>query len=96
MSSCQENVIFVELDAKIMETLSVGEFKSRFSEVLSIVEEGGEVQVTYGKSKKVVGRFVPPVEEKKEKRKLGIWKDECEITWVGDGKVTEEEFLGIE
>lgn len=80
-----------------MESLTVGEFKSRFSEVLNIVEEGGEVLVTYGKKKKVVGRFVPPAEEqKKEKRKLGIWKDKCKVEWVGDSKMTEEEFLGIE
>lgn len=78
-------------------TLTVGEFKSRFSEVLDILKEGGEVLVTYGKRKEVVGRFVPPVEEKKqEKRKLGIWKDQMKAEWVGDGKITLEEFLGEE
>lgn len=77
-------------------TLTVGEFKARFSEVLAVLREGGEVLVTYGKKKEIVGRFLPPVEEKKEKRKLGIWKDQMKVEWVGDGKITLEEFLGEE
>lgn len=73
-----------------MTTLTVGEFKSRFSEVLDILKRGGEVLVTYGKKKEVVGRFVPPIDKKKkEKRKLGALKGE--IKWVGDGKITGEE-----
>ena len=73
-----------------METLTVGEFKSRFSEVLEILKRGGEVLVTYGKKKEVVGRFVPPIKEKKkEKRKLGGLKGTYK--WVGDGKITGKE-----
>lgn len=81
-----------------MQTLAVGELESKYSEVLETFNRGGEVFLTFGDSKKIVGQFIPVTEggKSKGKRKLGIWKDKVTITWVGDGKITEEEFLGIE
>jgi antitoxin (DNA-binding transcriptional repressor) of toxin-antitoxin stability system len=75
-----------------MQTLAVGEFESRFLEVLDIINKGGEVFLTYGNNKEIVGQFIPIA----KKRKLGIWKDEMTLKWEGDGKITLEEFLGEE
>ncbi len=79
-----------------MQTIAVGELESRFSEVIDIVKKGGEVFLTFEDSKKVIGQFIPILEKKKGKRKLGIWKDEMNVSWKGDGKMTLEEFFGEE
>lgn len=79
-----------------MENLTVGEFKANFSEVLEKVQKGEKVAVVYGKSRKPVGMFVPYENPAPKKRKLGIWEGKCKVEWVGDGKITVEEFLGIE
>jgi len=59
-----------------MVTLTVAEFKRRFSEVLQWIAEGKHVQVTFGRNKKVIGYFSssnPTGEEfNKPKRKLGL------------------------
>ena len=39
--------------------MTVGEFKSHFSEVLEQVRSGISIAVTYGKKKEVVGYFLP-------------------------------------
>jgi len=42
---------------KDMKTMSVGEFKTHFSEVLEQVKAGEEIAVTYGKKKKWLAIF---------------------------------------
>jgi hypothetical protein len=36
-----------------------------------------------------------PAKKTKEKRELGFLKGKVKFSWVGDGKITEEEFLGL-
>ncbi|MDP5120993.1 MAG: hypothetical protein NWQ46_05330 [Spirosomaceae bacterium] len=76
-----------------MLTLAVEELESRYSEVLDTFNKGGEIFLTSGGGKKIVGQFILIVEEekKKGKRKLGILKGKMNATWVGDGKITGEE-----
>lgn len=76
-----------------MEKVSVGEFKANFSEIIEKVAKGKKFEVTYGKKKKVIGCFVPKETEDKPNRKLGIWKEEMNLKWAGDGKITLKEFL---
>ena len=60
-----------------MKTMTVGEFKARFSEVVSQVKAGEEIAVTFGKKKEVVGYFMPKVSSKEDvtkKRVLGPLK----------------------
>ena len=52
-----------------MKTMSVSEFKAKFSSIIEEVKAGEEIEVTYGKEKKVVGYFM---QKKSHKRKLGI------------------------
>jgi len=77
-----------------MKILTVGEFKSKFSEVIEDVLQGKEVGVSYGKKKEKIGVFVPYSDYKKKKeRKLGIWKNKGSFKLAKDFKMTEEEFL---
>ena len=40
-----------------MKTMTVGEFKAQFSEVIAQVKAGEEIAVTFGKKKEIVGYF---------------------------------------
>ena len=77
-----------------MKTMSVGEFKTHFSEVLERVKAGEEIAVTYGKKKEVVGYFLPE-KPQKPKRKLGILEGKVEVIFTPDFEMTTEEFLGL-
>lgn len=77
-----------------MKTMSVGEFKAHFSEVLEDVKSGIGIAVTYGRKKEVIGYFVPDLEENNE-RKIGMLDGKAEIIFKDDFKITEEEFLGL-
>jgi len=75
-----------------MKTMTVGEFKSHFSDVIEKVKSGEEIAVTYGKKKEVIGYFSPK-KQQKPKRKLGIMEGKAKVIFGPDFKMTEEEFL---
>lgn len=77
-----------------MITMSVGEFKTHFSEVLEQVKAGEEITVTYGKKKEIVGYFLPE-KPQRPKRKLGILEGKIEVVFKPDFEITTEEFLGL-
>ena len=77
-----------------MKVLTVGEFKAKFSDVISQVLQGKEVAVSYGKKKEAIGVMVPYKRyKKKAKRNLGIWEGKGSFKLAKDFKMTEEEFL---
>ena len=80
-----------------MKTLTVGDVKTHFSEILKDVQNGEQIAISYGKKKKVIAYLVSEIqpEPKKPKRKLGLLEGKATFSWVGDGKITEEEFLGL-
>lgn len=78
-----------------MKTLTVGELKSRFSEVLKEVQSGEEIAVAFGKKKEIVAYLVPKSARKTDQRKLGILQGKGQVTFAKDFKMTEEEFLGL-
>ncbi|MFZ1700143.1 MAG: hypothetical protein WBO10_09810 [Pyrinomonadaceae bacterium] len=55
-----------------MKSLSVGELRAQFSDVLEQVQQGESFGILYGKNKKLIAEIGPPKTQKK--RKLGIWK----------------------
>jgi hypothetical protein len=72
-----------------MKTMTVGEFKTHFSEVIEQVKKGEEIAVTYGKKKEIIGYFKPETAAIKSKRKVGLFdkmpgyfmaEDFCETT----------------
>ena len=81
------------LYAEKMKAMAVGELKARFSQVLEEVKNGEKVGVLYGKSKKPVAMIIPI--ENSEPRKIGPLDGIATFKVVGDGKITEEEFLGL-
>ena len=73
-----------------MESISVGELKSCFSEVLERVQKGEEIIISYGSRKVAVllpyDRYVL-----KRKRRIGLFKDRGKCVIHNDFKLTEEE-----
>lgn len=77
-----------------MKTMSVGEFKTHFSEILKKVESGEKVAITFGKKKEIKALLVPN-EPPKKKRKLGILQGKASYKIIGGHNTTEEEFFGL-
>lgn len=79
-----------------MKSLSVGELKAQFSEVLEKVRQGESFGILYGKDKKLVAEINPPKKHKKKgKRKLGILEGKARVVFADDFKMTEEEFINL-
>ena len=78
-----------------MKKMSVGEFKTHFSDVIEEVKAGGKIAVTFGKKKEVVGYFLPEIPNGQAKRKLGILEGKASVTFHSDFKISEEEFLSL-
>ena len=75
-----------------METLTVGQFKARFSEIIEKVKAGESVAVTYGKRKEIVGVFQPgPV--KQPKRQIGILKGKMTHKFHQDFKFDSDDLF---
>ena len=77
-----------------METMTVAEFKSRFSEVISDVARGKSVQILYGRTHRPVA-LVSAISEPQTRRKLGTYDGIATFSETDGGKITEEEFLGL-
>lgn len=77
-----------------MQQLTVGEFKSKFSQVLEKILQGGSVGITYGKSKKKVAAIIPYGRYTSDNKiKLGILEGKASFKIKKGFKMTEEEFL---
>jgi len=77
-----------------MQSISVGELKARFSEVLEQVGKGKEIIISYGKKRKKVAALLPYDHyTPKQDRKLGILKDRGVCVIHKDFKLTDEEML---
>jgi antitoxin (DNA-binding transcriptional repressor) of toxin-antitoxin stability system len=76
-----------------MKVMSVGEFKTKFSEVLKRVQAGEEIDIAYGKGKEIVARLIPKPSTKKRKRKLGVLDANGKIKFNVGFRMTEQEFL---
>lgn len=77
-----------------MISVTVGDFKSRFSDYLDSVINGEDVEILYGRAKKPVAKFTKIKET--EKRTIGTLDGISSFFEIEDGKISVEEFLGIE
>lgn len=75
--------------------MTVGEFKTHFSEVLEDIKAGIGVAVTYGKKKEVIGYFLPESGKANSKRKLGPLQGKAQVIFNEDFEITDEELLGL-
>lgn len=78
-----------------MKEFTVGEFKAHFSEILEDVSHGERIKVLFGKKKRPIAMLVPFAEEPEKKRKLGSLQGKMSFEIIGDGKMTEDELLGL-
>ncbi|MDP2637441.1 MAG: hypothetical protein Q8P26_00065 [Candidatus Levybacteria bacterium] len=79
-----------------MQQLTVGDFKSKFSQVLEKVRKGESIGITYGKSKKKVAAIVPYNKLAQGNRiKLGLFKGKFSFKIKKGFKMTDEEFLNL-
>jgi antitoxin (DNA-binding transcriptional repressor) of toxin-antitoxin stability system len=77
-----------------MKALTVAQVKSHFSDVLVQVKNGENVKILYGKTKKPIAMIIP-IEKVDKPRKIGILDGKAAFTMNGNGKISEDEFLGI-
>ncbi len=71
--------------------MPVGDFKSRFSEALAIVANGGSVCVTLGRTHKPVVVLAPP--QSRGKRKLALFADKMKVQMSKDWEISEADIL---
>jgi len=78
----------------MMKTMTVGEFKARFSEALDAVRDGETIVVSYGRNHRKVAAMVPYSELKPaKKRPLGLLKSQASVRLAGDFELTDDDFL---
>ena len=79
-----------------MTQMTVADFKSKFSEVISHVSQGESVQILYGRSKRPVAVLTADYQGiGVSKRVIGTFDGVATFSEIDDGKITEEEFIGL-
>ena len=77
-----------------MQILSIGELKTRFSEVVGQLKKGQEIIISYGKKKEKIAVLIPYNNYKRrQERKLGLLKDLGSCVIHEDFKINDEEML---
>ena len=77
-----------------MKSIQVGEFKTRFAEMLDAVKAGETVVICYGRKRRKVAALVPyPPAGGAAERKLGVLAGRARATFAKDFAVSDEEFL---
>jgi antitoxin (DNA-binding transcriptional repressor) of toxin-antitoxin stability system len=77
-----------------MKTMTVGEFKSRFSEALEAVRDGETIVVSYGRNHRKVAAMVPYSDlAAGKKRPLGLLKSKARVKFGRDFALEDEPFL---
>ena len=77
-----------------VQTLTVGELKARFSEVLAQVRNGQEIIISYGRNREKVAVLVPYLQYRgKPERKLGLLRGRGQCVIHKDFKLSDEELL---
>ncbi len=78
-----------------MQTIPVGEFKARFSEIIDLVKEGETVVVSYGRNRERVAALVPYAQLPQAKpRQLGVLAGKARVDFADDFAIHDEELLG--
>jgi len=78
-----------------METLKVGELKSKFSHILQRVQAGEEIIISFGKKEKRIAVLVPYDKYILDSpRTLGVLKGKAKCIIGDDFQISDEELLG--
>lgn len=73
--------------------VTVGEFKARMPEILSLVQQGKSVVIAYGRAKKPIAVLSPPPPQT-AKRRLGLLAKKFRAQISPDWEISEADFLG--
>ena len=77
-----------------MQTLTIGELKARFSEVLEKLRNGQEIVISYGKRREKIAVIVPySAYASTPERSLGLLKDRARCIIHEDFEISEKEML---
>jgi antitoxin (DNA-binding transcriptional repressor) of toxin-antitoxin stability system len=78
-----------------MQTVQVGEFKARFSEMIDSVRAGQTIVVAYGRNQEKVAALIPYAQlEAGSPRRLGSLVGVASVSFADDFAMTDEELLG--
>jgi len=78
-----------------MKTMTVGEIKTNFSQILEDEKHGKKVGILYGRKKKPIAMIVPYNDEKKSERKIGILDGKVSINFKENFDMTTEELCSL-
>ena len=78
-----------------MKTFAASKISTGFRDILPFIQRGERINISYGRAKKTVAVLVPFAESNNASRKIGILEGKASFSEVGNGKITEEEFLGL-
>ena len=79
-----------------MQTMTVGEVKAHFSEVLDLVQKGEDVVISFGKKKEKIAVLVPFSHyQRKPQRTLGLLEGKASFTLKDEFAVSDEELLTL-
>ncbi|MGI8896654.1 MAG: type II toxin-antitoxin system Phd/YefM family antitoxin [Casimicrobiaceae bacterium] len=77
-----------------MKTMSVGEFKRRFSDALDAVQRGDTIVISYGRARDKVAAMVPYAAlERERKRPLGLLTGKATVRFAKEFKIEDEAML---
>ncbi len=78
-----------------MQTIQVGEFKARFSEMIDSVRAGETIVVAYGRNQEKVAALIPYDQlPAAQPRQLGMLSNKARVSFADDFAMTDEELLG--
>jgi prevent-host-death family protein len=79
-----------------MQTMTVSQFKTHFSEVLDLVQQGEDIVISYGKKKEKIAVLIPFANyEGKPQRTLGLLAGKATFALAHDFKVSDDELLSL-
>ena len=79
-----------------MQTMTVGEVKAHFSEVLDIVQKGEDVVISFGKKKEKIAVLVAFSHyQGKPQRTLGLLEGKASFSLKDEFAVSDEELLTL-
>ena len=78
-----------------MQTIQVGEFKARFSEMIDSVRAGETIVVAYGRNQEKVAALIPYDQlPASQPRQLGMLAGKVTVVIGDDFAMSDEELLG--
>ena len=78
-----------------MQTVEVGVFKARFSEMIDSVRAGETIVVAYGRNQEKVAALIPYDQlPSHQPRRLGTLAGVASVSFAEDFAITDEELLG--